>query len=62
MTSSTTLVIPRAFNWLLPLLGPVAGVAIYASIYVFGVGTIPFILTIVGVSGRSSLERESTTD
>ncbi|KAK0735851.1 hypothetical protein B0T21DRAFT_412445 [Apiosordaria backusii] len=40
-------IIPRAFNWLLPAQGVVAAVAIYASIYVFGVGTIPMILAVV---------------
>jgi len=41
--------IPRAFSWLLPIQGFVAAVVIYASIYVFGVGTIPFILAVVAV-------------
>ncbi|KAK4181857.1 hypothetical protein QBC36DRAFT_641 [Triangularia setosa] len=40
-------IIPRAFNWLLPAQGVVAAVAIYSSIYVFGVGTIPMILAVV---------------
>ncbi|KAK0665917.1 hypothetical protein QBC41DRAFT_349246 [Cercophora samala] len=40
-------VIPRAFNWLLPAQGVVAAVAIYSSIYVFGVGTTPMILAVV---------------
>ncbi|GAB1318844.1 hypothetical protein MFIFM68171_09054 [Madurella fahalii] len=47
MGSPREVVIPRPFGWLLPALGPVAGVSIYASIYVFGVGTIPFILAVV---------------
>ncbi|KAK3988559.1 hypothetical protein QBC44DRAFT_101688 [Cladorrhinum sp. PSN332] len=47
MPSSSKIIIPRIFNYLLPLQGIVAAVAIYASIYVFGVGKIPFILTVV---------------
>jgi len=39
--------IPRAFSWLLPTQGFVAAVIIYASIYVFTVGTIPFIIACV---------------
>lgn len=50
-------VIPRAFNWLLPAQGLVAAVAIYASIYVFGVGKIPFILAVVAVSPQLALVR-----
>ncbi|KAK4204145.1 hypothetical protein QBC40DRAFT_273494 [Triangularia verruculosa] len=40
-------IIPRVFNWLLPGQGVVAAVAIYSTIYVFGVGTIPMILAVV---------------
>ena len=47
---SSRMVIPRAFSWLLPAQGLVAAVAIYASIYVFGVGAVPFILAVVAVS------------
>ncbi|KAM7196371.1 hypothetical protein V8F20_007030 [Naviculisporaceae sp. PSN 640] len=39
--------IPQPFSYLLPAQGLVAGVAIYATIYVFGVGKIPFILAVV---------------
>ncbi|KAK4231276.1 hypothetical protein QBC38DRAFT_242132 [Podospora fimiseda] len=45
--SSRKVLIPRIFNYLLPLQGIVAAVAIYSSIYVFGVGKIPFILNVV---------------
>jgi hypothetical protein len=41
--------IPRAFSWLLPAQGFVAAVIIYASIYVFRVGSIPFIIACVAV-------------
>jgi len=47
MASGVT--IPRVFSWLLPAQGFVAAVVIYASIYVFTVGTIPFILAVVAV-------------
>ena len=46
---SSTVGIPRAFSWLLPAQGFVAAVVIYASIYVFNVGRIPFILAVVAV-------------
>lgn len=39
--------IPQPFSYLLPGQGLVAGVAIYSTIYVFGVGRIPFILAVV---------------
>lgn len=39
--------IPQPFTWLLPGQGLVAGVAIYSTIYVFGVGKIPFILAVI---------------
>ncbi|KAM7185031.1 hypothetical protein V8F33_012644 [Rhypophila sp. PSN 637] len=39
--------IPQPFSYLLPGQGLVAGVAIYSTIYVFGVGKIPFILAVV---------------
>ncbi|KAK0643527.1 hypothetical protein B0T16DRAFT_459664 [Cercophora newfieldiana] len=39
--------IPRAFSWLLPAQGFVAAIIIYASIYVFTVGSLPFILACV---------------
>lgn len=42
-----TVTIPRSFSFLLPAQGFVAAVVIYASIYVFAVGTIPFILSVV---------------
>ncbi|KAK4166023.1 hypothetical protein QBC43DRAFT_314777 [Cladorrhinum sp. PSN259] len=47
MAPSRKILIPRIFNYLLPLQGIVAAVAIYSSIYVFGVGTVPFILNVV---------------
>lgn len=39
--------IPQPFSWLLPGQGLIAGVIIYSTIYVFGVGKIPFILAVV---------------
>ncbi len=41
--------VPRSFNWLLPLQSLVAGVAIYSTNFVFGIGSIPFILAVVAV-------------
>ncbi|KAK4193901.1 hypothetical protein QBC35DRAFT_9241 [Podospora australis] len=47
MAPSNRIVIPRIFNYLLPAQGIFAAVAIYSSIYVFAVGSIPFILAVV---------------
>ena len=49
MTNSS-IQIPEAFSWLLSAHGLVAGVVIYSSYYVFSVGSIPFILSVVAVS------------
>jgi len=43
-------VVPKPFMIIMPIQTIVAGVAIYASTYVFGVGTIPFTLAVVAVS------------
>ena len=51
--------IPRGFNYLLYAQCAVAAVAIYASIYVFGVGTTPFILAVVAVSLQTSPSQTS---
>ncbi|KAK0751046.1 hypothetical protein B0T18DRAFT_61773 [Schizothecium vesticola] len=39
--------IPESFSWLLSAHGLVAGVVIYSSYYVFSVGSIPFIISVV---------------
>ncbi|KAH8889734.1 hypothetical protein GQ53DRAFT_190563 [Thozetella sp. PMI_491] len=39
--------IPRAFSWLLPAQSLIAGVAIYSTNFVYGIGSIPFILAVV---------------
>ncbi|KAK3353556.1 hypothetical protein B0T25DRAFT_568754 [Lasiosphaeria hispida] len=41
------LMVPHAFSWLLPAQGFVAAVVIYATVYLYGVGSIPFILAVV---------------
>ena len=41
--------VPRSFSWLLPGQSLVAGVAIYSTNFVFGIGSIPFILAVVAV-------------
>lgn len=47
--------IPEPFSWLLSAHGLVAGVVIYSTYYVFSVGSIPFILSVVAVSPPSLL-------
>ncbi|KAK3940636.1 hypothetical protein QBC46DRAFT_458821 [Diplogelasinospora grovesii] len=47
MAPSRWAMIPRGFSWLLPVQSLVAGVAIYSAIYVFTLGSIPFILAVV---------------
>ncbi|KAL2015503.1 hypothetical protein VTK56DRAFT_5358 [Thermocarpiscus australiensis] len=37
---------PPASSWLLPAQGFAAAVAIYSSVYIFGVGTLPFIMSV----------------
>ncbi|KAK4244280.1 hypothetical protein C7999DRAFT_35364 [Corynascus novoguineensis] len=39
--------LPSVFNWLLLLQAPAAGVAIYATVLIFGTGTIPFVIAVV---------------
>lgn len=50
MMSSKWVLIPSIFNWFLLIQAPVAAFAIYASVYVFGTGTVPSVLAIVAVS------------
>jgi hypothetical protein len=47
--SANRVAIPNIFNWFLLSQAPVAAVAIYASLYVFGPGTFPSIAAIVAV-------------
>lgn len=42
--------LPPLFRWLFPFQVPVAAVAIYASAYVFGVDSSPFIVPVTAVS------------
>lgn len=49
MAPSRRILIPKIFNYLLPAQGIVAAVVIYSSIYIFGVGKIPFILAVAAV-------------
>lgn len=51
--------IPEPFSWLLSAHGLVAGVVIYSTYYVFSVGSIPFILSVVAVSPPSLLPPSS---
>jgi hypothetical protein len=51
-------VIPTIFCWLFPLQAPVAAVAIYASVYVFGAKAVPFILAVVAVSPASPVPQD----
>ena len=48
--ANSSIHIPGSFSILLSAQGFVAAVVIYATIYVFLVGSIPFILSIVAVS------------
>jgi hypothetical protein len=50
---SVRVMIPLAFNWLLLAQTPLAAVAIYASVFVFGAGAVPSVLVIVAVSSSS---------
>lgn len=47
--ANTGIQIPEPFSWLLSAHGLVAGVVIYSTYYVFSVGSIPFILSVVAV-------------
>ena len=51
-------VIPTIFCWLFPFQAPVAAVAIYASVYIFGVKAVPFILAVVAVSPTSPVPQD----
>jgi C4-dicarboxylate transporter len=41
--------IPRAFSWVIPAQSIVTGVAIYSTVFVFKVGSKPFIFAVVAV-------------
>jgi hypothetical protein len=43
-------IIPNLFGWLLLIQVPIAAIAIYASVFVFGGKSVPFILAVVAVS------------
>jgi hypothetical protein len=43
-------IIPNLFGWLLLIQVPIAAIVIYASVFVFGGKSVPFILAVVAVS------------
>ncbi|KAK4043346.1 hypothetical protein C8A01DRAFT_32473 [Parachaetomium inaequale] len=47
---SVRAMIPLVFNWLLLAQAPVAAVAIYSSVFVFGAGTVPSVLAVVATA------------
>ncbi|SPQ23671.1 6d74ff38-0e17-4f52-aa18-6270440f0a92 [Thermothielavioides terrestris] len=47
MISPSRVVIPGLFYWLLLLEAPLVATTVYSSVYVFGVGTTPFILALI---------------
>lgn len=56
--ANTGIQIPEPFSWLLSAHGLVAGVVIYSTYYVFSVGSIPFILSVVAVNPPPSPPRK----
>ncbi|AEO66969.1 uncharacterized protein THITE_2115597 [Thermothielavioides terrestris NRRL 8126] len=62
MISPSRVVIPGLFYWLLLLEAPLVATTVYSSVYVFGVGTTPFILALIVVSpaGSSSTWTQET--
>jgi hypothetical protein len=55
--SAKRVAIPGIFYWFLLSQAPVAAIAIYASVYVFGPGTFPSIIAIAAV-GLSTQARD----
>lgn len=57
-------IVPNLFGWLLLIQAPIAAIAIYASVFVFGGKSVPFILSVVAVSFSSQLgnAQETTTN
>lgn len=48
-------IVPNLFAWLLLIQAPIAAIAIYASVFVLGGKSVPFVLAVVAVSSGSPI-------